>query len=344
MALRTQFENNNEIGAFARLTNSYCLLAHGAGERFYSSFEGELAEPFPVVHTTIAGCRIVGRLTAGNKHGLLVPSSTTDYELEHLKSSLPDSVKIQLVEESLSALGNVIACNDHVALVHPDLEKETEEAITDVLNVEVIRQTVANHSLAGSYCVLNNTGGLVHPKTSLDEQDELSSLLQVPVVAGTVNRGSGVIGGGIVVNDFTAISGMSTTGAELRVIDQIFQGLEHYKGSPIAPSNAPNNSSIPLSIQLLEVQYRDINSDDYELLQHLDDSVDPKIVPPSTLKEFPTEVVTDQDMMCSICKDEYKVEQVRKYLPCKHSFHAECIDEWLGKVSVRCPLDGQSVL
>jgi len=44
-------------------------------------------------------------------------------ELQHLRNSLPDSVKIQRVEERLSALGNVISCNDYVALVHPDLDR-----------------------------------------------------------------------------------------------------------------------------------------------------------------------------------------------------------------------------
>ena len=63
------------------------------------------------------GCRIVGRMTVGNRHGLLVPNSTTDQELQQIRNSLPDSVKIQRVEERLSALGNVIACNDYVALV-----------------------------------------------------------------------------------------------------------------------------------------------------------------------------------------------------------------------------------
>ncbi len=59
----------------------------------------------------------------GNRHGLLVPNTTTDQELQHLRNSLPDSVKIQRVEERLSALGNVVSCNDYVALVHPDLDK-----------------------------------------------------------------------------------------------------------------------------------------------------------------------------------------------------------------------------
>lgn len=59
----------------------------------------------------------------GNTHGLLVPNTTTDTELQHLRNSLPDSVKLQRVEERLSALGNVISCNDYVALVHPDLDR-----------------------------------------------------------------------------------------------------------------------------------------------------------------------------------------------------------------------------
>ena len=125
-------------------------MAIGGSENFYSAFQNEFDKTIPVVHASVGGCRIVGRLTVGNRHGLLVPNSTTDQELQvsfysyltsklhsktnflgkhtnncnllqQIRNSLPDTVHIQRVEERLSALGNVIACNDYVALVHPGM-------------------------------------------------------------------------------------------------------------------------------------------------------------------------------------------------------------------------------
>jgi translation initiation factor 6 len=64
-----------------------------------------LAHHIPVIHTTITGSRIIGRLTCGNKNGLLVPFTTTDVELRNIRNSIPENIRIKRVEERLSALG-----------------------------------------------------------------------------------------------------------------------------------------------------------------------------------------------------------------------------------------------
>eukprot|EP00494_Astrolonche_serrata_P030000 UN30267 len=231
MATRVSFEGSSDVGVFSKLTNKYCLVGLGGAKNFMGAFQSELASDIPVVPTSITGTRIIGRLCAGNSHGLLLPDTTTDTELAHITNALPNSVKVKKVSEKLSALGNCVVCNDYVALVHPDISAETEEIIADTLKVEVFRHSIAGNVLVGSYCALSNNGALVHSKTKKDELKELANLLQVPVRTGTINRGSSLIGAGLVVNDWAAFCGTDTTGTEINVVDNIFNLNEDAESS-----------------------------------------------------------------------------------------------------------------
>ncbi|NXE16253.1 IF6 factor, partial [Lophotis ruficrista] len=224
MAVRASFENNNELGCFAKLTNAYCLVAIGGSENFYSVFEGELFGAIPVVHASIAGCRIIGRMCVGRWRAACAARARPGPRGEGSGGD-GNQPRVGLVH-AVTRWG-LTDCILAFCL------QETEEILADVLKVEVFRQTVADQVLVGSYCVFSNQGGIVHPKTSIDDQDELSSLLQVPLVAGTVNRGSEVIAAGMVVNDWCAFCGLDTTSTELSVIESIFR-LNEAQPSTIA--------------------------------------------------------------------------------------------------------------
>ena len=62
MAVRTQFESSNDIGVFARLTNAYCLVGVGGSENFHSTFESELNDQIPVIHSSIGELSFVPRI------------------------------------------------------------------------------------------------------------------------------------------------------------------------------------------------------------------------------------------------------------------------------------------
>lgn len=79
---------------------------------------------------------IVGCLTSSNRHGFLVRRRRTrNYcTRETLSRTL---LLFNVASKNAFTPGNAVACNDNVALVYPDFDRETEETIADFLQVKL---------------------------------------------------------------------------------------------------------------------------------------------------------------------------------------------------------------
>ena len=97
---------------------------------------------------------------------------------------------------------------------------------------------------------------------------------------------------------------------------------------------------------LLVLQHRDVTPEDYELLLRLDERVAPKTVSMSVVDRLNCDVITEVNMpreQCTICMENYELNQKMTTLKCSHAFHKDCIEKWLLQSSVNCPLDGTPI-
>lgn len=220
MHFRLDFEGRSEIGAHVRMTNKYILVGRSQTQNIINFFRENFS--CPVIETTINTINTVGSLCVGNSRGLILPDTCTDQELQHIRNSLPESIKVVRIYEKLNALGNIVICNDYGCLVHPEIDEDNIKIIEETLEVPVFKHTVGSEPLVGAFAVLTNQGMLTHPNITEVEMKELSELLKVQVIAGTVNSGSRVVGSGLVANDYVCITGMRCTNVEIKVAESVF--------------------------------------------------------------------------------------------------------------------------
>lgn len=220
MHFRLDFEGNSEIGAYIKVTNKYILVGRAQSQNVIDFFRSNF--DCPVIETTINSIRTVGALCVGNSNGLLLPDTCTDQELQHIRNSLPPSIKVARIVEKLNALGNVIICNDYGCLVHPEIDDENIPIIEEILGVPVFKHMIGQEPLVGTYAVLTNQGMLTCPNITEVEIKELSELLKVQVIAGTANYGSNQVGNGVVANDYVCITGSKCTKFEITAAESVF--------------------------------------------------------------------------------------------------------------------------
>ena len=112
-----------------------------------------------LVKTPISGSNLAGALACGNSNGIVVSKYAFDREIEAIRESGVERERIY--PDRLTALGNIVLANDFGAIVNPLLSDESVELITQVLDVDVERGSIANFKITGSVATATNKGVLI---------------------------------------------------------------------------------------------------------------------------------------------------------------------------------------
>ena len=206
------------VGLLGLATDRYAILS--------PKFRDAGVLEVPTIKTGIYGTNLIGLFCKGNSNGLLFPYCVEKDSVDRIKKSLKEhkiDIGIGVVNDTFTALGNLIAANDKAAVVNPEFKDVN--VIRDILDVEVVKKTIGGHPEVGSSCVATNKGFLAHPDAE-DELKELEDIFKVPGGCGTINFGFPYVGSGLIANSHGYITGLRTSGIELGKIDEALGFLE----------------------------------------------------------------------------------------------------------------------
>ena len=206
------------VGIFSFANEKIAVLPAGISAKKLASYTEALeVEAYSV---GVADSRLVGVYMSGNSNAILLPYIATEVEVSKIRST---GIRIVILQEKRTALGNLIICNDFGAVIDPRLKPKTVSAIEEALKVPVHSGTIGGLPQVGSLAIASNKGVLTDPIIYESEKKHISEVLKVPVSTGTVNSGVPYPKSGIVANSKGAVVGSHTLGSELLAVSSVFQ-------------------------------------------------------------------------------------------------------------------------
>jgi translation initiation factor 6 len=215
---KLDFTGNSYVGVFCSVNEGFMICNPSVPTKVVRKATESLGTV--AVVTTIGSSTILGSLMRANSYGSVVTNFASQKELDELKELRPVEIN-----HKLNAVGNNVLCNDSGAVVHPGFGREAVKLLKDVLQVPVVRGTIAGLKTVGSVAVATNKGAICHPNMRDDEKGLLEEVLRVPVTIATANYGTSYIGACLVANSSGAVVGSATTPIE---IGRIEEGLSLY--------------------------------------------------------------------------------------------------------------------
>ena len=202
------------IGIYTKVNNQFVFVPNGFAKTKAENLANYLQTDYLTI--SIANTRLLGILAVLNNHGMLLPNTCSQEEIDHLKKHT--DLNIKLLDVKYNALGNLICVNDKGGIVSPTIDKKYVKEIEDVLDIEVLQKKIAGFYQVGAVMSATSNGGIIHPHTDEDDVSTFSNVLGVKIEPATINGGIPFVSSGILANDNAIVVGTLTNGPEIMML------------------------------------------------------------------------------------------------------------------------------
>lgn len=221
MIKRLNLGGNPNLGVSIAATDKLAIIPPNLTPETVALIEESLE--VETVQALISGSSLAGALICGNSKGFIVSRYAFDREIEAIRDT---GVEVERIPDRLTAVGNIMVANDSGAIVNPLLSDKAVELVSQVLDVGVVKGSIANFKIPGAVAVATNKGVLLHPAANQDDIELVEKTLKAPADVGTVNNGTQLVGACTVATSNGVLVSSNTTGPELARIEETFGFLE----------------------------------------------------------------------------------------------------------------------
>jgi len=207
------------VGIYTKVNDEFVFVPNGFATTKARNLADFLKTDY--IFTSVANTRLLGPLMVVNNQGIILPRTSLEDEVIHLKKNT--DLNVAILDTKYTALGNLICVNDKGGIMSPIIPSEYVKKVQDILGVELIQKKIARYHQAGVMAVATSHGGIVHPDTEEDDINAMSEVLGVRLEAATINGGIPYVASGVLANNKSLVVGTLTNGPELVMLTRAFK-------------------------------------------------------------------------------------------------------------------------
>ena len=211
-----EIEKNSNIGLYICLNDKICLVPKNIDEKIFKRLE-EITQ-VEVYKININNSNLLGVYLCLSDEILLAPENIIDNEKKELeKICKKHNIKLIFVKSNINALGNTICSCDNEIILSNDFSKNEIKQIENKTKKKVIILKSKNFPNFGG--ILKYYNKKIFASQDIEEEDFKTLKKKIKGI-GTVNKGSGFVSSGILVNKNCLIIGSLSSPVEITNITE----------------------------------------------------------------------------------------------------------------------------